>query len=114
MDALELLEIKLRYILTMCEVLPNGELLEQRKLVANVNNLKIDIYPNEHPPPHFHIKSNEINASFSILNCELLKGNIPPKDLKKINAFYTLNKSLLIETWNNLRTDDCKVGIIKL
>ena len=41
-------------------------LLENKELVARVNGLKIEIYSNEHPPPHFHVKSPNINASFSI------------------------------------------------
>ena len=38
-------------------------LIEIRELVARVNGLKIEIHPNEHPPPHFHVKTPKVNAS---------------------------------------------------
>lgn len=46
-------------------------LLENKQLVASINGLKIEIYSNEHPPPHFHVKSPNIDASFTIEDCEL-------------------------------------------
>jgi hypothetical protein len=113
MDNLKLLETKLWYLLSFCELLPNGQLIEQRKLVKRVNGLKIEIYPNEHPPPHFHIKSSNIDASFEILSCKLLHGRVQPKDHKLIIHFHKSNLNLLIDTWNNLRPSDCQVGIIK-
>ena len=56
----------------------NGEsfLIEIKQLVARVNGLKIEVYSNEHPPPHFHVKSPNINASFDIESCSLLQGDL--------------------------------------
>jgi len=63
----------------------DGELvlIEIRQLVDRINGLKIEIYSNEHPPPHFHVKSPNVNASFSIESCEKLEGSINSQDLKK-------------------------------
>lgn len=35
----------------------NGEMLiiEIKQLVERVDGITIEIYPNEHPPPHFHV-----------------------------------------------------------
>ena len=75
-----------------------------------MNGLKIEIYPNEHPPPHFHVKSPNINASFSIESCTKLRGNINPKDLSKVKYWYKHSKSLLIDIWNSTRPTNCVVG----
>lgn len=90
----------------------NGDefLIEIRQLIQKVNGLKIEIYPNEHAPPHFHVKSPNINASFTIENCEKLEGNINSNDLKKIKFWHKSSKQLLISKWNETRPTDCTVG----
>jgi len=85
-------------------------LLENKELVARVDGLKIEIYSNEHPPPHFHVRTPNINASFCIESCAKLKGDISRKDLTKIQFWHKHSKSLLIETWNLTRPTDCVVG----
>ncbi|MBV1929382.1 MAG: DUF4160 domain-containing protein [Gammaproteobacteria bacterium] len=89
-----------------------GELIltEIRQLVARVNGLKIEIYSNEHPPPHFHVKSPNIDASFSIDDCSKLNGNIERGDLKKIEYWHKRAKDLLIKHWNESRPTNCVVG----
>jgi len=72
--------------------------------------LKIDIYPKEHAPPHFHVLSPTIDASFRIDNCELLNGNISGSDHKKIRYWHKYAKQLLIEKWNSTRPTHCSVG----
>ena len=85
-------------------------LLENKELVARVNGLKIEIYSNEHPPPHFHVKAPNINASFCIESCNKLKGEISSKDLSKVKYWFKHSKSLLIDIWNSTRPTDCVVG----
>jgi hypothetical protein len=85
-------------------------LLENKKLVARLNGLKIEIYPDEHVPPHFHVKSPNINASFSIESCSKLEGKISGKDLSKIRYWYKHSKPLLINIWNSTRPSNCEVG----
>lgn len=85
-------------------------LIELKQLVARVNGLKIEIYSNEHPPPHFHVKSPNINASFDIENCSLLEGAIENKNMKKIKFWHSHAKPILIEAWNSTRPGDCTVG----
>lgn len=99
---------------TSCSIFidDDGEeiLLENKELVAQVNGLNIEIYSNEHPPPHFYVKSLDINASFCIQSCSKLKGNISSKDLSKVKYWHKRSKSLLIDIWNSTRPTDCVVG----
>ena len=91
----------------------NGEtfLIEIRQLVARLNGLKIEIYPNEHPPPHFHVRSPKVNASFDIANCDLIEGHVDSGDVKKIKYWHKHAKPLLIEIWDSTRPTHCTVGI---
>jgi hypothetical protein len=90
----------------------DGELflIETKQLVDRINGLKLEIYPNEHPPPHFHAKSATINASFNIENCDLLHGKVSSKDHEKIRFWHQKCKPILIEVWNITRPTVCKVG----
>jgi len=90
----------------------DGELvlIEIRQLVDRINGLKIEIYSNEHPPPHFHVKSPNVNASFSIESCEKLEGSINSQDLKKVKYWYQQARPLLIDVWNRTRSTNCTVG----
>ena len=72
-------------------------LIETKQLVARLNGLRIEVYPNEHPPPHFHVKSPNVNASFTISDCSKLTGFISGSDEKKIQFWHRSAKSKLVE-----------------
>ncbi len=93
----------------------NGEmfLIEIRQLVTRVNGLKIEVYSNEHPPPHFHVKSPNVDASFAIENCAVLEGKVDNRDRKKIELWHRKAKPLLIAAWNSTRPTNCTVGLYK-
>src|ERR1700682_1872524 len=46
----------------------------QFHMVDRVNGLRIIIWADEHPPPHFHVAYQGEDASFGILNCARLPG----------------------------------------
>lgn len=85
-------------------------LLQGKQLIERLAGLKVEIYPDEHAPPHFHIKSPEINASFAIEDCCLLDGNAPRGALDKIKYWHKHSKKKLIEAWNSTRPTYCQVG----
>jgi hypothetical protein len=90
----------------------NGKLIlvEIKARVDTVHGMKIEIYPKEHTPPHFHVKSATVNASFRIDNCSILDGKISSIDYEKIRYWHQYSKSVLIERWNSLRPTQCIVG----
>ena len=90
-------------------------LMETRHQVSVKRGMKITINSNEHPPPHFHLKSATIDATFSIKDCSCLNGceSLSSKDKKFIKYWYNGIRQQLIESWNKTRPDDCPVGIYK-
>jgi Domain of unknown function (DUF4160) len=98
------------YILEINEELV---LFEGKQLVETVSGLKIEIYPNEHPPPHFHVKSANVTASFVIEDCSLLDGEIDNRDFRKILYWHKYAKKELIQCWNETRPTNCSVGLYK-
>jgi hypothetical protein len=85
-------------------------LLQGKQLVERLAGLRIEIYPNEHPPPHFHVKSPGVNASFVIEDCRLLNGHANSEALQKIKHWHQFSKAKLVEAWNATRPTDCRVG----
>ena len=85
-------------------------LLLGKQLVERLAGLRIEIYPDEHPPPHFHVRSPEVNASFAIEDCSLLKGRAPAGAIDKVRYWHKHSKHKLIEAWNATRPTDCQVG----
>lgn len=110
---LEFLNAFLNYIYNCTIVNEYGQVCEQRQQVEKVGNLKIEIYPNEHPPPHFHVKGPNIDASFTVLDGKYMYGEIDSKSKKKIQYYHASIRTKLIDAWNNLRPDDCPVGKIQ-
>tara|TARA_R110000868_G_scaffold409765_1_gene695935 strand:- start:525 stop:875 length:351 start_codon:yes stop_codon:yes gene_type:complete len=72
--------------------------LATKERVETIDDLQVIIYPNDHNPPHFHVKSKnkEIDAKFTIENCELISGNMSSKNLKKIDAFHQGMKGKMV------------------
>ena len=96
-----------------CEMVErDGELflIESKPLVARVDGLRIEIYPGEHPPPHFHVKSPDLSASLVIDDCRLLAGKIDARSHKKIRYWHNRAKPLLIAAWDSTRPTHCQVG----
>lgn len=103
-EALEILERLLGSGLT---VGPSGRLLHTRALVDRVNGLRIEIYPNDHAPPHFHLRSPQCHAKFAISTCESLGSRVPSRVLELVQVWYREGgRRLLIQEWNRLRPTD--------
>ena len=111
-NSLDELVFILENLLAQHSVWENGRLLSIRQLVDIVDGLRIEIYHNEHSPPHFHVKASGINASFYIQDCKLLKGSIGGRERKVIEWWFSRTRSKLIKIWNETRPSDCQVGLI--
>ncbi|TYO94806.1 DUF4160 domain-containing protein [Desulfallas thermosapovorans] len=55
--------------------------------------------PDEHNPPHFHAYYGKYKAIIDINTCELIKGNLPGKQLKLVLAWAELRQEELLANW---------------
>ncbi|MBN2425370.1 MAG: DUF4160 domain-containing protein [Calditrichaceae bacterium] len=90
----------------------DGTLYSIRQLVAYVDGLKVEIFHNEHPPPHFHVSTSDFKATFTIETCDLIEGTIGKRERKIIEWWHKKSCKKLIDIWNHTRPSDCKVGKI--
>jgi len=72
--------------------------------VDTIGGLKIFVYTDDHPPPHFHVVTDKYNARFEIGSCELLgsKGEYVSRHERTIREWHARNVDLLTAVW--LRT----------
>jgi hypothetical protein len=72
-------------------------------------NLKVEVFANEHPPPHFRVRYGGETANYRISDCEQLNGGLHKYE-RFIRQWHAKNKHSLIEQWNKARPSDCPVG----
>lgn len=88
------------------QVLPDGRVYKIKRFVAATGDLRIEVYPKDHEPSHFHVISKQrgINARFDIHTLELVsmkEGRIKKDDIKKIQDFFRTSPTFL----NRLRNE---------
>jgi hypothetical protein len=77
----------------------DGRVYSIKHLIDSTNDLQLQVYPKDHDPAHFHIRSKgrSINARFDLQTLELLpgdEGKIGSKDVKKIRSFLDANPQI--------------------
>ncbi len=70
--------------------------------VAYFFGISIYMYLGDHGVPHCHAIYGDYGGAFSIEKAELLAGQMPPAQTKKIIRFIIDNKEDLMEKWNEL------------
>lgn len=80
-------------------------------LVSHIDGLKVEIFSNDHPPPHFRVKFQGSTANFRISDGACINGSGEVMRYHgNINRWWEINKSKLIECWNTTRPSGCPVG----
>jgi hypothetical protein len=80
-------------------------------LLFHSGRLKVEIFANEHPPPHFRVRFKNKTANFRIKDCAALNGDVVVlRNMREIEKWWREHKQVLIDTWNKSRPADCSVG----
>ncbi len=94
------------------EITEQGIYFDFRKvLVDRLNGVKIEIFLNEHPPPHFMVKFQGLTANYTIKDCLRINGSGEVVRFEhNILMWWKANKQKLIDIWNERRPSNCPVG----
>jgi hypothetical protein len=65
----------------------------------------IQMFGNDHNPPHFHAVYNEFRVLIDIETGNLIEGEMPLRQLKYIQVWTDIHKEELKENFINLRKD---------
>lgn len=96
-----------------CAVWTDGTLYNIKQLVDRVAGLQIQVYAKEHAPPHFHVRSSNVDAVFTVDDCSFIRGNIDRRQQRLVQWWYKRSRPLLVSVWNATRPTDCPVGPIR-
>lgn len=81
--------------------------------VDMLDGLRVVMFFDEHPPPHFAVTCDGRTVSFAITTGKRLPNNRGlERHERKIRTWWKRNKSRLVEIWNGSRPADCTVGPI--
>lgn len=61
--------------------------------------VKMFFLASEHNPPHIHVVYGEYVGIIDIRNSEMLQGDLPPKALKIVQEWTTINREELLNMW---------------
>lgn len=78
-----------------------------------IGPLKIQVFSNEHPPPHFRVICSAGQSDFSIADCTPIHGNELNPFFGRIREWHKTHKQDLIRVWNDRRPSDCPVGLYR-
>lgn len=95
------------------EFTDKGEYVELKKVqVDRLKGLKIEVFSNEHPPPHFRVKFQGSTANYRIKDCKRINGSGEVVRFENnVFKWWKSNKQKLIDIWNERRPSDCPVGV---
>ena len=78
-------------------------------LVDRYRGLKIEVFADEHPPPHFRVRCSGEIANYKISDCTQLNGGLA-RHWRVIRRWHKKHKLDLIHAWDKARPSDCPVG----
>ncbi len=65
--------------------------------------IRITMNWDEHNPPHFHVEYAGFKAVVSILECVIMRGAIPNRQLKMVLAWTVIHQDELMQNWELAR-----------
>ncbi len=70
--------------------------------LARIENLKIQMFADDHNPPHFHLVTPDHEALVQISDFQVLAGSIDRRDYEAAIAWAAENGNVLEDTWKRL------------
>jgi hypothetical protein len=67
--------------------------------VAIVDGVRIQFYPRDHPPQHFHAEFAEYRATIDIRSLRVVRGSLPEAKRRSVVAWASTRKELLLTTF---------------
>ena len=71
--------------------------------VSRFFGMRITMYFNDHPPPHFHVRAGGHKALIGINSLAVLEGHLTPRALGLVIEWAALHQAELLENWELAR-----------
>ncbi|MBM2813647.1 MAG: hypothetical protein HW421_409 [Ignavibacteria bacterium] len=81
--------------------------------ISRFYGIIIQMFGEDHNPPHFHVIYNEYRALIEIQTGEILQGSLPSKQLKYVQVWADIHKEELLDNFNKLNSEIMTYSKIK-
>jgi hypothetical protein len=71
--------------------------------IAIIDGISILMWPNDHNPPHFHVRFAGRTGKFDIATGRMIKGTLDRKTVRKLQSWTFANQDMLLQAWTNFR-----------
>jgi hypothetical protein len=68
--------------------------------------ISIQMFYEDHPPPHIHARYNEFKARYDIASGELLSGQLPKQAHRLVQEWISLNTQNLADNWARMENGE--------
>lgn len=72
--------------------------------VSMFYGLKVEFYPDDHLPPHFHAIYGDRKAVVRIDNGQVIAGSLPTNQLRMISCWAYMHQDELMGCWEAMRS----------
>lgn len=73
--------------------------------ISRFFGIVIQMYYNDHDPPHFHVRYSGQRALVAIEDLAILGGQLSPRALSLVREWAALHREELTEDWNLARAE---------
>jgi hypothetical protein len=73
--------------------------------ISRFFGITVQMYYNDHEPPHFHVRYSGQKALIDIATLGLLRGSLSPRALGLVTEWAALHREELAEDWNLARAE---------
>jgi len=70
--------------------------------IVRIGNIKIQVFADDHNPPHFHVVTPDDEALISIASLEIIRGGLRRRDFETVIAWASRNRGTIENAWFNL------------
>ncbi|MBA8899627.1 MULTISPECIES: DUF4160 domain-containing protein [unclassified Phyllobacterium] len=69
--------------------------------IARIGNIKIQIYAEDHNPPHFHVITPDREAIVALADLSILQGSLRNGDYRVVREWAFQHRRFLEDEWNS-------------
>ena len=81
--------------------------------LAVLERVKIMIFANGHPPPHFHAQYGEFEVLISIATGDALEGSLPRPKMRALRRWFEPRQEELAYVWTEIQAHRYRGGLIE-
>ncbi len=79
--------------------------------ISTFYGILIRMFFNDHPPPHFHARYGEFEATVEIGSLEVLEGELPRRALNLVREWAMMHREELLQDWRFCRENAAPMKI---